>query len=278
MVPIHHVPKPSQPDGKPALPSDALCYLIGSDGVFKQVHNDFYSVRLKVSGVSGLAEIGETASLHVPKLPISLFRQVEAFFIAVYQKHSSEAVVVLLCNPATQEWRVQVPPQEVKGLHVSYNLATLPDPPHGFERFGSIHSHASAKAFHSGTDDADETAFDGLHITIGNMDQPVRSYSARWMLAGKAFKVELADIIEGVALPKPDESWLAQVRKVEAEEDYWASRPFRGAGLFPPAAMGAVEREDFGSPEEYREYLEEMKNEVDERLLEMEAVLQEKGR
>ena len=83
MVPIHHIPKPTQPDGQPALPPDALCYLLGSDGVFKQVINSFYAVRLKVAGVGGLAEIGETAALHVPKLPEALLRQVESFFVAV---------------------------------------------------------------------------------------------------------------------------------------------------------------------------------------------------
>ncbi|MGD0089940.1 MAG: hypothetical protein ABSE73_08475, partial [Planctomycetota bacterium] len=112
MVPIHHVPKPSQPNQKPALPQDALCYLVGSNGVFKQVHNEFYSVRLKVGGVSGLAEVGEMASLHVPKLSTAMFRQVEAFFIAVYQKYSSEAVVLLLASPTAGEWRIEVPPQE----------------------------------------------------------------------------------------------------------------------------------------------------------------------
>ncbi|MCY3018601.1 MAG: hypothetical protein NTW87_06165 [Planctomycetota bacterium] len=155
MVPIHLIPKPTQPDGQPALPSDALCYLVGGDGVFKQVRNDFYAVRLKVGGVGGLAEIGETAVLNVPKLPDRLLRQVESFFVAVYREHESEAVVLLLCNPATKDWRIEVPPQEVQGLHVKYDTSKLPDPPGGFQRFGSIHSHAGIKAFHSGTDDND---------------------------------------------------------------------------------------------------------------------------
>ena len=277
MVPIHHVPKPSQPNEKPALPQDALCYLVGCDGVFKQMRNEFYSVRLKVSGVSGLAEVGEMASLHVSKLPMSLFHQVESFFIAVYQKHGSEAVVLLLANPAKEEWRVEVPPQVVKGLHVSYSLETLPKPPAGFQRFGSIHSHASAKAFHSGTDDADEVAFDGLHITIGNVDQPVRSYSARWMLAGKAFQVTLADIVEGVPLPKVDDNWVAQVKKAETEESYWKGQSNPGAGLFLPAPPGPVELEGFETLEEYHQYLEQMREEVDERLVEVSAALEEGG-
>ena len=280
MVPIHHISKPTQPDGKPALPSDALCYLVGCDGVFKQVRNEFYSVRLKVGGVGGLAEIGETAVLNVPKLPEKLLRQVESFFVAVYHEHDSEAVVLLLCNPVMKEWRVEIPPQQVQGLHVKYDTSKLPDPPAGFQRFGSIHSHASLKAFHSGTDDNDEAAFDGLHITIGNLDQPARSYSCRWMLAGKAFQAELTEVVEGPSLPAADAAWLAKVSKAEVVENTWGglSSPWPQSELFPPETVSAYEPEDFGSPEEYREYLEQMRNEVDERLLEVRAAQHGKGR
>ena len=282
MVPIHLIPRPAPPDGKPAIPNDALCYLLGCDGVYKQVRNEFYAVRVKVAGVGGLAEIGETATLHVPKLPASLLREVEAFFTAVYQQHQSEAVVLLLCSPATKEWRVEVPQQEVRGLHVQYDLSKLPDPPAGFQQFGSIHSHAGIKAFHSGTDDSDEATFDGLHITIGNLDQPVRSYSCRWMLAGKAFKAELTEVVAGSPLPEPDPAWLAKVEKAEIPEPSpWfgmqpQSQQARGE-LFAPDAMGGVEPEEFDSPEEYREYLEQVRDEVDERLLEVDAALDEKG-
>jgi len=70
----------------------------------------------------------------------------------------------------------------VRGLRVSYDLSTLPPAPEGFELFGTIHSHAGISAFHSGTDDRDEIHFDGLHITVGNLDKPSRSYACRWML------------------------------------------------------------------------------------------------
>ncbi len=267
MVPVHLVPKPAQPEQRPALPDDALCYLVGSDGVFKQVKNEFYSVRVRVGGVAGLAEIGETATLRVPKLPLDLMRQVESFFAAAYKEHHSEAVVLLLANPTTQRWKIEVPPQWVRGLHVSYDLADLPEPPEGFRRFGTIHSHAGAKAFHSGTDDADEASFDGLHITIGNVDQPVRSYSARWMLAGKPFPVSLSEVVESMPLPEANPAWLAQVR---------ADEPRSLGELFPPDACSALGFEDFATPDEYRAYLEEVRDEVDERL--QEAALLEKGR
>jgi hypothetical protein len=265
------VPKPP-PDCRPALPADPICYLAGGNGLFKQVKNDFYTARVKVGGVAGLAELEETAELHVPSLPLALFRKVEAFFAAAYAKYKGEAVVILLCNPHAETWHVEVPPQVVRGLHVSYDLSALPAAPDGFQRFGTIHSHAQAKAFHSGTDDSDEAAFDGLHITIGNVDSPVRSYSARWILAGKAFTADLADVVEGEPLPKCDPSWLEQVRE---ESPAWPvttsqQRQTRSCETAPerPAEFNP---DEFGDMEQYREYLLEARDDIEERLLELDA-------
>ena len=131
---------------------------------------------MKVSGIGHLEDTAESVQFHVPKLPLELLQQAESFFATAYEKHHSEAVVVLLANPATKEWRIDAPSQEVDGsLHVSYDPTTVVVP-ESFAVFGTIHAHASAGAFHSATDDKDESCSDGLHITIGNLDKPIRSY------------------------------------------------------------------------------------------------------
>lgn len=271
---IHPVPKPPQ-GVEPVLPDEALCYVAGGNGLFKIVRNSFYSACVKLGGIPSLAEIQEEAELHVPVLPLTLFRQVEAFFVAVYAQHQSEAVVLLYCNPNEKEWRVVVPPQYVRGLHVEYDLNALPKAPAGLELFGTIHSHADIKAFHSGTDDADECHFDGLHVTVGNVDQPIRTYSCRWMLAGRAFKADLAGVVESAALPKPDVAWLAKVSLARAAEP-------KAREIHNIAPLGAGDRaegpwfdsygEAFASREEYLEYLEQMREEIDERLWEAEQL------
>ncbi len=267
MVPIHLIRASAQPENA-ALPNDALCFLVGSNGTFKQIHNAFYSARIKTNAVTGLSEIAETAKLHVPKLPLHIFQEVEAFFIAVYKRFHSEAVVLLMADPIREEWRIAVPPQSVRSLHVQYDLSRLPAPPDGFQRFGTIHSHAGAKAFHSGTDDSDELCFDGLHITIGNVNQPARSYAARWMLAGKAFPVELAEVVDDPVLPEADPAWLEQVREIQCV-------PQRNSEFFLPAECDPFGFEDFRSPEEYRAYLEEIREDVDERLRDVETAFAE---
>jgi PRTRC genetic system protein A len=281
MIPIHVIPRP--PEGrKPVLPDGGPCFLVGAGGVYRQIENAFYTARVKAEKLAHLAEIEESVQVHVPKMPAGLFREVEAFFAAVYERHHGEAVVLLACNPASGRWQVQVPDQEVRGAHVSYDLARLPDPPEGFSRFGSVHSHASMGAFHSGTDDADELTFDGLHITIGHLDQPVRSYSARWVIAGKAFPVELTHVIEGEALPGSRPEWLEKVRAApppEAFALYGTDFPSRDA----PGALGrlaeveqgvAVETSAFDTPEEYFGYLEDLRFELDDRMREVAPFLE----
>ena len=124
MIPLHPIPKPP-PDQRAAFPEDNLCFLAGTNGMFKQVRNPFYSARVKTEEVAGLAELKEEATLNVPALPLELFRRAETFFVAVFHKFRSEAVVLLLCNPVLSEWRVVVPRQSVRGLHVSYDMNSL---------------------------------------------------------------------------------------------------------------------------------------------------------
>ena len=103
MISLHPIPKPP-PDQRAAFPPDNLCFLAGANGLFKQVRNDFYSARVKTDEVAGLAELKDEASLNVPALPLDLFRRVESFFAAVFEKYRSEAVVLLRCNPTLREW------------------------------------------------------------------------------------------------------------------------------------------------------------------------------
>ena len=293
-LPVYHIPKPAA-GLSPVLPVDALCYLVGGDGLFKQVHNEFYSTRLKLDGIGGLAVIGEDLKLCVPKLPLELFQRAEGFFLKVYEQYKSEAVALLLANPASREWRLEIPEQNVRSLHVSYDLVKLPPPPPGFKLFGSIHSHADLKAFHSSTDNEDEGCFDGLHITIGNFDAPAHSYAARWIIMGRVFQAELAAVVSNPPLFEVDTAWLARVHKPKEmpEPADWANDwqgyryaaqaaprlaleaaalgPAASEAAAPKAALdedkfGILSRQNFESSEEYREYLLELGTLVEDEL------------
>jgi hypothetical protein len=61
---------------------------------------------------------------------------------------------------------------------------------------GTIHSHASADAFHSELDDEDERHDDGLHMTVGNLDGKV-SLVCSLVVDGRRFVLKPSDVFEG---------------------------------------------------------------------------------
>lgn len=262
MIPIHCLTQSSPP---PALlgppdttkdgrrPQDGIRYLLAKSGIYKQVSNPFYTACVKVAGIGQFEDTAENVKLHVPKLPLALFRQAEAFFAAVYGKHEAEAVVLLLANPVLGEWRMEVPSQQIRegSLHVAYDPASV-IAPDGFEVFGTMHSHAGTKAFHSGTDDHDEVCSDGLHITIGNLGEPVRSYAARWMICGQAFTASLADVVESPPLPPVDLAWLDKVEALSPPPDFGLWGEISGCGTATPGVDPDIPPD---MADEYEEYM-----------------------
>jgi hypothetical protein len=162
------------------------------------------------------------------RLSIDDFRYVMKYFQEIYDTHGTEAAVLLMLNSKTAEWRVLPVLQYGRsGASVDYvypsvhpdNLAEessgqlskiAKDPDllaqykavyqnysrlrkEGFKVAGTIHSHCNFSAFHSSTDDADEIGFDGLHITIGNVNSGW-SFSARYMVGGYASQTTVEEI------------------------------------------------------------------------------------
>lgn len=157
---------------------------------------------------------GERLSLgFAEKIPQPILQQAVAFFQAVYNRHQSEAIVLLFYAPAApqgQKWLIMAPEQIVTGGTCRYED---PGPaPTGWFLAGTIHSHGSMAAFHSGTDDRDEDFRDGIHITAGRVNSLVE-FSVSVVIEGQRFKLELSDIVEGVQLVDFPAQWLQLVRK-----------------------------------------------------------------
>lgn len=252
-IPIHVVAKQRLPANaekdavaKVEYPKDDMCYLFGANGTFMQVKNKFYSIRKKMEkNPKFLATIEEDIDLYVLKLPMAILKYAEGFFEAVYVEHKSEAVVMLYYNSDKEEWKLAVPPQEVSAGSADYDLEKMkldPEEFKGYEMFGTIHSHASMGAFHSGTDDKDEFQFDGLHITIGNLDRAQKSYSCRWILSTKEFKATLDDCIEGQ--PNSfDQAWLKKVSK----------KTYQTGGAYGSQSYGNLSHRSFANDEAWNQ-------------------------
>ncbi len=287
MLPVHCIPQPKDKQPV-QWPTDNICYCVGSNGIFKRVSNDFYEVISKLEGIPKLASIDANVRLKIRKLPYTFVEEAAAFFSAVYSKHKAEAVVLLYSHPKygwymdapKQEvvglhvdYDPTTLPTEIRAFHCEYppeqeggqstwdiimdEKELTKDKEEGlnptvtefaYQRFGTIHSHASASAFHSGTDDKDEEGFDGLHITIGNVDVTGHSYSARWQLAGKFYKCTMQDAVEDPPTHFFDERWLQRVtQKVyQSTVGSAAGSPSGASSHHSGIGMGAYGGRDYG--------------------------------
>lgn len=115
-----------------------------------------------------------------PKIPLDEWNQVLSFFQWCYDKYKSECQVRLFVSPTLQTWKAYAFPQEAKTGMTAHELdneeknrqrAALNLNPPDWYYFGTVHHHCSAQAFQSGTDENNEKDQDGLHITIGKMNE-----------------------------------------------------------------------------------------------------------
>jgi len=196
---------------------DGTSYIVTQKGFSKRVKTALFEYVVDVGEnekvVDLIEEVKPMARVFTKAIPRDMLRQIEAFFRKIYEIKKGEAVVLLYFHPGKKEWQTWVPKQHPQGMHVQYDPAEAPGEVDGAFLAASVHSHASAGAFHSGTDDKDEIEFDGLHITIGNVDKPTRTYAARWMLGKTVFTAKLDDVLdlEPDELPEVPDAWLKQV-------------------------------------------------------------------
>lgn len=197
---------------------EQLCYVFGKGGYYIYRKNNLYNAVVSTKECEMFGDVKEAHQLTVHKIPYELFRRVVTFFADVYKKHKSEVAVLLYYNFETKEWIWTIPNQTVSAASVHYDEAkgrtiigmdgnAVETMPEGYSIMGSIHSHASMGAFHSGTDTNDEFKFDGIHITIGSFQDASQTFSARWMISSREVKAEMADIIQGMpsfAYPEAD--------------------------------------------------------------------------
>lgn len=203
--------------------------VIAGNGVFKVSDNILFTSITESDNVPDLENLKEKIEYKINKIDYDNFCKIISFFRKVYDEHKSEAIVLLYYNFDTSKFLVEVPEQTVSGASLDYNEAPRIK---GYKLIGSIHSHGDMSAFHSGTDDKDEMDWDGLHITIGTVDENP-TYSCRLISNKTAFKVDIKDVVEVPSLPNefPTE-WFDKVKKKEFKElknpkidwnDVWAS-------------------------------------------------------
>jgi Zn finger protein HypA/HybF involved in hydrogenase expression len=180
-------------NGEQEQPQDDIYYIVAKEGIFLKKKVGVMESIAPVQNISILNSVNTMARMHIKKIPGIKFARVVAFFKEVYKQYFGEAVVLLFYDEKTKNYKIVPPHQKVTGASCDYNKGISLE---GMQMIGTIHSHASMSAFHSGTDDHDEKHFDGLHITVGHVNNDAVSISASIVSNGHRFVVEPEEYIE----------------------------------------------------------------------------------
>jgi hypothetical protein len=202
-------------------PDDPIYYLVTRDGLFQVKRTPLFHAKTQVHGLSWLQSEGEDARLRLPPIPAVVLTEIVGFFREVFRVHRAEAVVLLYYSQEARRYEAKIPKQRVAGGHCRYEIGPTPT---GLLRVGTIHSHASADAFHSELDDEDERHDDGLHVTIGNLDGEA-SVVCSLVVDGRRFHLEPSEVfgaepLDGGAVGAPKGSLQAvDVEAVPRDSD-----------------------------------------------------------
>ncbi|MBI4142833.1 hypothetical protein HY480_03100, partial [Candidatus Uhrbacteria bacterium] len=110
----------------------------------------------------------------------------------------SEAILVIAYHLEHRTFQCIAPPQIVSGDACDYTPPLASDLPDGYRCVGTVHSHGELPAFHSCTDEDDERVSDGIHITVGRLDQQVVEIVASLAVSGCRFPQAVERVLGGV--------------------------------------------------------------------------------
>jgi hypothetical protein len=200
-------------DGETELPATGTYYVVASNGMFLNKDTGLVRAMVKVEGIAILKSLKPSAELRLPMIPSTIIAQSLLFFRRVYSQHHSEAITLLYYSKEKGEFMVDAPPQETHFAGLKYEpLAKFGDL--GFQLVGTIHSHCDFGAFHSGTDINDEKNFDGIHITLGRVDQPYFTNSVTIAVNNNRFKVDAEKAIVGIKKVEYQPTALSKYRRM----------------------------------------------------------------
>jgi hypothetical protein len=136
------------------------------------------------------------------KIPYAMWQEVVGFLRWTQAEFGEEAMVTFFYNVKDSQWAAWAFPQEPNHMTVKMleNHPLFAEDRKQFGKdwiqFGSIHHHCKMGAFQSGTDKTDECDRDGVHITLGKMDESCLDVDIRQVFDGLQSKTNLTAWIE----------------------------------------------------------------------------------
>lgn len=189
---------------KSDLPKEGTFFAITQDRCWQHTSGQIVSGLTTVKEIGCLAKsLPQHVNVSLPKIPPIIIARAWEFFRTVYNEYKAESEVMVLYNPNTEEYDLWCPQQEVAHSGVWYELK---DEALGYKEdlegdwkfVGTIHSHCDFSAFHSGTDTADERYQNGIHITLGHVNQSRCSVVSSLVLNGHRWQVSPDNCVHGL--------------------------------------------------------------------------------
>ena len=143
-------------------------------GIYQEINSDLFTSYTKVEDIKEVDTL--VPQWRGKKIPLAMWKSILAFMKQSYDKFKSETLIFLYYDENNKDnpWSFWVPPQETNGMTVKSSpdnptfqsqRALFPD-----TMFGTVHHHCGTSAFQSGTDEADEVKREGLHFTVGKLN------------------------------------------------------------------------------------------------------------
>ena len=188
-------------DGDATLPEDSICYLVTKNGLFLKKKIGLMDSVTPVQTIGFLQPLTTSVKMDV-KIPFDIIQKTYSFMKAIYEDLRSESMVIVTKDQKTGKYGLIVPQQVVTGGSIRYETDKTFNDPNKL-KIGTIHSHASMSAFHSSVDVADEKDWDGIHITLGNLNMENQCSIACTIAAnGQRCVSEPMDYIDGLEMEK----------------------------------------------------------------------------
>lgn len=191
-----------------APPDKGPYYVATQKGYMIHSRTHFGRVLVPASEVSTLPETQPIFFHDITKFDAALIGMAWNFFRNVWEQKHSEAMVDITYSEK-HGYRLFVPPQEATagGVECKRNLEHYKG-----QIIGTIHSHCNFGAYHSGTDQHDANDHDGIHITIGKVDQNPPEIAVMFSASKIQWTLETKQIMIGdLELVPTPEWWVNQV-------------------------------------------------------------------
>ncbi|MFH1430443.1 MAG: hypothetical protein ABIG71_02885 [Candidatus Uhrbacteria bacterium] len=213
------------------IPLEPGSIVFGKNGMFRVVVKGPIRALVPAKEAPMIAPLESSAQWRLPAMPAHLTMQVIKWFVAVWHKYHSEAILIIRYNPETQEYALVAPKQRVSAGHAHYTQAMLAgaDDMPGFVNVGTVHSHGSMGAFHSSVDTGDEEFFSGIHLTVGKVNSEFFEIVSTLDVNGHRFPQDPVQIFDGLKpardriVPSPATEAEAKVLQEMILEDFGAA-------------------------------------------------------